>query len=622
MSHCPSCGRYVGPYEGCPYCGARTTGRISIRAVKGAAVLLSTAGLALLWLVATRARVPTVPIGQIEAGMNLAYVRVAGRCTRVPSFDPHTSYLSFWISDSTGELRVVSYRAETEALIAQGLAPALGDWISVAGTLRIRDDFPSLTVNAADEMEVVRIEAEPCAISAIAPERAYERVQIQGQIRQLAQPYPGLTLITLRDGTGAVDIALSQDVVALSSVTPTLQVGQVVQVAAVVSDYRGRVQLVPASASDIVFLDSDLPPLAEPQLVGELSSADVGRWIAVRGVIRAAEPFSRGVKLWLDDGTGDIAVLIWEDVHTSLADELHGGSRLEAGMEIEVLGALAEYRGELEVVPELATDVRVLGRSMGVSERSTSFQSTAAPSPTRTPLPNPGTSSTVTATSAAVSPPTLTPMPKATPTAVAVVPSMDTITSDHIGRQLTVEGTVIDAASFSRGFSFVLDDGHGRMTLLVWHEVYDDCWDRAAINLGATVRARGQLGEYEGQLQIEPRFGRDVKVIDPGVVQAPRRDISSLTADDQDRRVMIEGEVVRTEGLDSAVKVFLRDRPSADQREIPVFIWRNVLDRITDNAGLGTYGSLVRVVGQVQVYRSNLEIVPLLPSDVTVLQIP
>ena len=33
-SHCPSCGRYVGPHEGCPHCGAHLTGRTPILVVK------------------------------------------------------------------------------------------------------------------------------------------------------------------------------------------------------------------------------------------------------------------------------------------------------------------------------------------------------------------------------------------------------------------------------------------------------------------------------------------------------------------------------------------------------------------------------------------------------------
>ena len=57
MTHCPSCGRYIGPHEACHYCGARLAGRTSIRAVKIAAVALATVGLAILWFAAIRAEV-------------------------------------------------------------------------------------------------------------------------------------------------------------------------------------------------------------------------------------------------------------------------------------------------------------------------------------------------------------------------------------------------------------------------------------------------------------------------------------------------------------------------------------------------------------------------------------
>lgn len=212
--------------------------------------------------------------------------------------------------------------------------------------------------------------------------------------------------------------------------------------------------------------------------------------------------------------------------------------------------------------------------------------------------------------------------PEVTPTPTVELDHIGTITVQRVGEEVTVEGTVVDAASFSQGFKFTLDDGSGQIVLLMWHEVYDACWDASKINLGATVWAEGRVSQYEGQLQIEPRFGGDVKVTGDARAHAPRREIGSITAADAGQRIWIEGEVVRIEGLPSAVKVFLREDGAAGQREIVVFIWRNVLERIADNTGLGTVGSRVRVVGRVQVYRSNLEIVPALPADVTVLDIP
>lgn len=177
---------------------------------------------------------------------------------------------------------------------------------------------------------------------------------------------------------------------------------------------------------------------------------------------------------------------------------------------------------------------------------------------------------------------------------------------------------MIDAASFSGGFKFTLDDDNGQVDLVMWHDVYDDCWDAPGLNLGAQVQVTGEVGTFDGALQITPPWGSAVQVLVPAAAQAAPRAISSLAVNDEGQRVMIEGQVVRTEGLSSAVKVFLRDEGG----EALVFIWRNVLDRIPDNVGLGTEGSRVRVVGTVAMYRGTLEIVPTLPYDVVVLEIP
>jgi DNA/RNA endonuclease YhcR with UshA esterase domain len=81
---------------------------------------------------------------------------------------------------------------------------------------------------------------------------------------------------------------------------------------------------------------------------------------------------------------------------------------------------------------------------------------------------------------------------------------------------------------------------------------------------------------------------------------------------------MIEGRVIRVEGGSAWVKVFVGD----DTGEVVVFVWRTVLDRIADNSGLGVEGTRVRVVGTLELYRSNLQVVPALPNDVVVLGTP
>jgi DNA/RNA endonuclease YhcR with UshA esterase domain len=246
---------------------------------------------------------------------------------------------------------------------------------------------------------------------------------------------------------------------------------------------------------------------------------------------------------------------------------------------------------------------------------------TEAPSPTPTPFstqaPEPTELPTATPTSIPedTATPTLSPTPEDTPTPAVVLTGIGTITAGNAGEEVTVEGEVVGAASFSAGFKFTLDDGTGQITLLMWHNVYDECWAAPEINLGAQVRATGEVGEYEGELQIAPDFGGDIKSVKGAQAWGTPRDIGSLSGGDEGLRVMIEGRVIRAEGGSSWVKISVGD----DTGEVVVFVWRSVLDRIPDNTGLGQEGTRVRVVGTLEVYRSNLQVTPTLPYDVVVL---
>jgi DNA/RNA endonuclease YhcR with UshA esterase domain len=172
---------------------------------------------------------------------------------------------------------------------------------------------------------------------------------------------------------------------------------------------------------------------------------------------------------------------------------------------------------------------------------------------------------------------------------------------------------VVAAASFSHGFRFTLDDGTGQATLLLWHNVYDDAWDAPQLNVGATVRATGQVGQYEGEWQLEPRFGSQVKVSSPGGNHAPARTIGELGGR-VGELAQISGTIIRVESSSSNVRLFVGDETG----EIVVLLWRNVLDRIPNNTALGEPGTRVQVNGRVDLFRSNLQLVPAVPYDVVV----
>jgi DNA/RNA endonuclease YhcR with UshA esterase domain len=428
-------------------------GRTSTRLVKLAVVALATIGLVSLWYVAVRTEIPTVAIGRIDGAMNLAYVRLVGRCSRSLSYDPRTGTLSFWIADDTGEVRVVSYGAETRALIEQQRVPAFGDEIAVAGTLRVAEDVGTLTIDIPDELAISRADPLERPIGAIGMEDQYQRVLVRGQVRDVREPYQELTLITLRDLTGAIDVVVSKDLVALSGVTPTVAVGESVEVVAAVSRYGDTPQLVPASTVDIVRLDTGVPVASERPIM-ELTRQGVGRWFAVSGTVTRMDPFSSGVRLTLDDGSGAITVLFWRDIYDALHGDLADDPGPGLGAKLRIQGRLSEYRDELELVPGLPTDVGVL-------------TAPATPRTTRTT-------------------------------------SIGALTADDVGRRVTLQGTLGRPESFSAGVKALLSDDSGAIVLLLWEEVYDALPAAGKLVPGVQIEVTGEIDEYRGDLEIVP----------------------------------------------------------------------------------------------------------------------
>jgi DNA/RNA endonuclease YhcR with UshA esterase domain len=554
MSQCPSCGRFVGPYEVCPYCGARQAPRLSLRAVKWGAILLATVGLALLWIAAARAPLPHISIQQAAATMNFAYVEIAGQVVRSPTYNPDSRSLSFTVDDGTGQMRVWAFRDVVDKLRAAGRIPGLGDRVTVAGTLRVREEDVSLTLNVPEHLEIGRAAAEERAIGSITAADALRRVRVRGQVWDVREPYSGLTLITLRDATGAVDVAMDASLRYLTGDFRPPEVGQSLEVTATVSLYRDTPQLVPSSVGDIVPL-AETVPVAERRPIGSLSAADEGRLVTVQGTVRQAEPFSAGYRMTLDDGTGSVTVLLWNDLYRALPDP----SSLRTDAQLEVTGEVAIYRNTLEIIPVRPRDVVLL---------------TGPPS--------------------------------------ARALSIGALADQPLGATVTVEGTVIAAESFQNGFRLTLDDGTGQVVLLLWLSAYDRLADPARLQTGVRVRATGELDKYRGQREVVPARGSDV-IITQAAPAPAQRDIASITPADMGAVVAVEGTVTRSEPFSQGYRVWIDDGSG----EIMLLLWENIYGRVAGRERL-TAGARVRAIGVVEEYRGTLEIIPQLPGDITV----
>ena len=463
MATCPSCGRDAGTSDLCPHCGADIKHRLKIRTFGVLAIVVAVVGVGLLLFFATRMPVPTVKIGDIATTSNYAYAQIDGLVSRGPNYNPAAQSITFWVRDDTGEIMVSAFRDQSQNLIATDRVPAPGDKIVLQGTLRVRDDTPSLTIDSADAVKLTRATSQAAdrPIGSITLADDLQGVSVNGMIRQVKEPYSGLKLITLRDATGAIDLALPTDFEAAFGATPPITIGQSIKVIGTVTKFEDTPQIAVRRGADMTPLAEGVE-LAKLVPLNSITAGDAGKWVRTQGEIVLVTPGDKNTKITLASQDQHLTVLIWPDVWAALPQ-----ADLQPGAQLNVQGAVNVFRGDLEIVPELTSDVEVAVRPAAVIAR-----------------------------------------PK----------TIGAITPDDVQALIVTQGTIEKAADFSKGTRYTLSDPSGSIVLLVWDDAIDQQTRQDLLAVGAVVSVTGEIDEYQGELEIAPRNKSDVNVITAPIV--------------------------------------------------------------------------------------------------------
>ncbi len=702
MASCPSCGRDPGPNDICSYCGADIKRRMKIRTFGIASIVIAIVGLIVLWFFATHAPIARLKIDQIQSTSNYAYAQIEGAVSRVSSYNADSQSLTFWVRDDTGEMMVSAFRAQVQDLNRADKIPAPGDAVSVQGTVRVREAIPSLTLDSADGLTLSRVTTNALLreIGSITADDALQGVTVHGSVRAIKSPFAGLKLITLRDQTGAIDVAVPTDLEPLLGAAPPLTIGQSVQVIGAVTLFETTPQLTLHHGADITPL-AEKVEFARPTSVGDLSEALAGRWVWLHGTLERVDPFSAGARLTLSDNAQRATVLIWQDLWSALVALQ---PELQAGAQLSVQGQVSVFRGDLEIVPEITQDMELLqaapeaaaalkpigaiaesdvrsivmtsgtietldpfaqgiryrladrsgaitlliwnnvidpaqqqqllkdGSAVSVTGRIDLFNrqleivpesidqvvvNAAVPAATVTFTPTPVITLTETATPAPAatqtpaSTTTAEPTPTSAPAVTANVLPIGSLTKERVGQEVAVRGKVVETASFSAGFKFLLDDGTGRIELTLFSDNYKFVPNRAGLNLGADVTVAAVVAEFKGVLELQPKSGRAVTINAPGSsASVPVKPINSLTK--AGILAAIEGTITDVKGFSSGTNIFVDDGTG----NVRVTVFSNVFEYVPNAAGL-VIGAKVRVVGKTDFF-GRLEIVPALGYDVTI----
>ncbi|MDF1512479.1 MAG: OB-fold nucleic acid binding domain-containing protein [Anaerolineae bacterium] len=431
--------------------------RLSVRVVKIYSLCFASIGLILLWWLASHTEISLVSVNEIQGMMNFATVRIAGRVIRRINYDTETQYLGFWVDDGTGEIYVSTYGNITQGLLEMGTLPAPGDEVSLVGTLRLREDYAAITLNDPADLAIFR--PAPTALRSIdvSPLDEGRRVVIQGEVVSLLTPYSGLDLVIIQDAAGEIAVAIEQVVKELTGNTPEFTVGHGVMVTGTVSLYKGTPQVTLVDSDELTVLANPNDPESQVRLISNINLSELGSQVLVQGKVVAMEGIKGGLRAVLDDGTGQIVLVLWERTYSALDDP----ANLDLGAAITINGEVSAYEGALEIIPHQASDITI--------------QSPASEVPWI---------------------------------------NIESLSRSDRGRLIRIRGILGKPTGFSSGVKFPLRDGSGRITVLLWSNIYQELKPRPVEDM--LVEVKGIIDIFNDKLEITPRSTYDVINLDQG----------------------------------------------------------------------------------------------------------
>jgi DNA/RNA endonuclease YhcR with UshA esterase domain len=520
---CPSCGRFVGIHEKCPYCGAAVKKRMAVRFFRYGAVVVAVVGLILLYFTVKVIKIPTIKVKNITETMNWAYVRVCGTLTQdakyfiagarearigqiseanakqriktkgtIINVRTFRGGRSLKIDDGTGTIDVTIWDSLYN-MMPYRESLRVGTPISVEGAIGVYKGNLQIRSTAPSEIEIIpasEIEPPPLQITLLPSVTLNEINSLYltiddgtGQIRAKSFTHTAQGLITQY----AKSLGITVEELLRTNRLP--KKGDGIEAMGTLNIMAGqpslmlqvpeRVKFTSALAAAPVIGPSPAEvaptaPAAGITSIGSITQASVGQKATLKGTITRVRVFkeAKGRSIKISDGTGTIDVLIWKDLY----NEIPQRAFLVQGTKIQVSGEIASYKGRPQIKPKSPGDIQILG---------------AAPAaPATVPV------------ASAVAP-------------TAGVTSIGSITQASIGQRATLKGTITDIKVFrsGKGRTIKISDGTGSIDVLIWNSLYNQIPQRANLVQGTKIQVSGEIASYKERLQIKPKSPGDIQIV-------------------------------------------------------------------------------------------------------------
>ncbi len=366
-------------------------------------------------------------------------------------------------------------------------------------------------------------------------------------------------------------------------------------------------------------------PAETPQPLSALTGDSLGRTVTLVGTITnkiaPSSPTGRAPYRWyVTDGQGVALLILFPDTFAGLTnpDEM-----FPVGGLVKAKGEVTDYRGQLQVVPDNAGDVKKPedGSPVGVWGLG---EKPGAPAP--------GASAVL-----------ATPTPPKEMPGDSLLPGQ--VNRNQLDTTVKVAGQV---TSFRASWSerapniLTLSGGEGSVDVVYWREVEQGLGDRmaAVTRLGNYVRAEGTLSEFRNNLQLRVEDAGKLEVlagvsapsamketamegtaVEPAVASptppgpmVPGLKVSKpseITKADLGRVVVVSGQVqsIRSSTSERApTRVYLTD----DSTSLPVVYWADLAEKFSGDFA-PKVGQPWKVYGTVSEYRDELQIRAIAP---------
>ncbi|HOO76892.1 MAG TPA: hypothetical protein PK636_02290 [bacterium] len=348
---CPSCGRFVGAYEKCPYCGAELKKRMSLILWKRIAVFGTLLGLAVMWYAASRMEPAEVQIGEIGETFNNAIVTVEGVVVSRKLYADR-GMIMLRIADGSGTIGAMSYKGLPE-FQKLGNLPRVGDKVRTVGQIQIDAKYgKSLGLNLPHRLAILEAEeAQSTAVSQLRESLVNRRVAVEGAVKYP----PRYGKVTITDGAADIVVALDED--NLGEGIPDLKVGEGVRVTGVLVVDKNDLMIVPGDAADIVAVEGvsvEIPRLA----IKGVTLDQLNDVVEIEGTTAGFRAFKNGGgALTVSDGTGTISVPLFAGIFDQIKDN---GLLKSSGTKVRIRGKVGEYRNQPQIQPLSAEGITIL----------------------------------------------------------------------------------------------------------------------------------------------------------------------------------------------------------------------------------------------------------------------